>query len=55
MRKFIRYFLLLALAVLVVIQFFQPEKNQAGYEAVASFEAETTPSAQVSGILKENC
>ena len=55
MNKYVRYFLWLALIALIVIQFFRPEKNQAGYEAVAAFETETRPGDAVRGILKENC
>jgi len=55
MNKFVRYFLLLALAALVIIQFIRPEKNDSGYESVMTFEKETTPSVEVAEILKINC
>ena len=55
MKKVIKYFLLLALAVLVVLQFIRPEANDGGYETVAAFEAETTPSEEVKAILRTNC
>lgn len=55
MNKFIRYFLLLALAALVIIQFIRPEKNNGGYESVMAFEKETTPSLEVAELLKTNC
>lgn len=55
MKKIVKYVLLLALAALVVMQFIRPEKNTSGYEAVAAFEAATKPSAEVKGILKDNC
>lgn len=55
MKKWIRYFFMLALAALIVIQFIRPDKNIAGYEAMAKFEKETRPSAEVAGILKEHC
>ncbi|MDX1463020.1 MAG: heme-binding domain-containing protein [Marinirhabdus sp.] len=55
MTKFLRYFLLLALAALVIIQFIRPEKNQGGYESVMAFENETKPSVAVAEILKTNC
>jgi hypothetical protein len=55
MKRIFKIFLILALVALVVMQFIRPEKNQAGYEAMAFFENETKPSPQVVGILKENC
>ncbi|MCB0458061.1 MAG: heme-binding domain-containing protein [Flavobacteriaceae bacterium] len=55
MKKIIKYFLILALVALVVIQFIRPEKNLGGYESVAFFEAETKPSEEVRAILKTNC
>ncbi len=55
MKKFIRYTLILALAVLVVLQFFRPDKNNGGYDSVSVFENETKPSVEVAGILKANC
>jgi hypothetical protein len=55
MLRFIRYLLMLALVALIVIQFFRPDKNEAGYEAVAYFENETSPTDEVRGILKTNC
>lgn len=55
MKKFIKYFFLLALGVLVVMQFFRINKNEDGYESVANFEAETTPGEDVALLLRENC
>lgn len=55
MKKIIKYFLILALITLVVIQFIRPEKNDGGYQTVAAFENETNPSQEVKGILKTNC
>lgn len=55
MKKVIKYLLLFALAVLVVLQFIRPDKNNAGYETVAAFEAETSPSTEVKEILRTNC
>ncbi len=55
MNKILKYFLLLALVVLVVIQFIRPEKNSGGYESVMVFENDTKPTVKVAGILKENC
>ena len=55
MKKFFKLILILALIVLVVMQFIRPDKNEAGYEGVKDFEIETKPSPSVAGILKENC
>lgn len=55
MKKILKYFLIVALIALVVIQFIRPERNNAGYESVMAFENDTKPSVQVAGILKENC
>jgi len=55
MKRIIKIVLILALIVLVVIQFIRPDKNEAGYEGVMYFENETKPSLSVAGILKENC
>jgi hypothetical protein len=55
MKKVIKYFLIIALVALVVMQFIRPEKNNMGYESVMFFENETKPSVQVATILKENC
>lgn len=55
MKRIIKIILVLALVALVIMQFIRPEKNEAGYEAMRSFEAETKPSPEVVGILKANC
>ena len=54
-KKIVKYFLLVALAALVVIQFIRPDKNEQGYDTVMAFEKDTKPSAAVATILKENC
>ena len=54
-KKITKTILVLSLIALVVIQFIRPKKNNAGYENVAVFEAETKPALQVVSILKENC
>ena len=41
--------------LLVILQLFRPDKNESGYETIASFEAQTTPSAEVKELLKANC
>lgn len=47
---------MLALLVLVVMQFIRPDKNQEGnYDSVQPFLNETKPIASVEGILKETC
>ncbi|MEM7185697.1 MAG: heme-binding domain-containing protein [Bacteroidota bacterium] len=55
MKRVIKYFLMLALLVLVVLQFIRPEANADGYGSVAAFEAETAPSEEVKAILRANC
>ncbi len=55
MKKVIKLVLMVLLVVLVIMQFIRPEKNQGGYESVATFESETKPSEAVAGILKANC
>ncbi len=54
-KKIIKIVLVLALFALIAIQFIRPEKNSEGYKSVATFEAETKPSAEVATILKQNC
>jgi hypothetical protein len=54
--KWIKRFLLLALLVLVIMQFFRPDKNQEGnYDSVQPFLEETKPIASVAATLKETC
>ncbi len=55
MKKVVKYILILALLVLVVLQFIRPDKNNGGYDSIAAFEAETVPTQQVKEILKTNC
>jgi hypothetical protein len=55
MKKLFKIILILALVVLVVMQFIRPDKNENGYEGVKYFENETKLSPSVAGILKENC
>ena len=55
MKKVIKYFLIVALLALIVVQFIRPDKNNEGYETVIPFENETKPSVLVGMILKENC
>ncbi|RMB56355.1 cytochrome C [Dokdonia sinensis] len=53
--KFLRYFLIIGLIALGVIQFFRPEKNTGDYATITAFEAETNATAEVKAILKTNC
>lgn len=55
LKKVIKIVLIVALIALVAIQFIRPAKNSEGYKSVATFEAETKPSAKVAAILKESC
>lgn len=56
LMKWIKRFFILALLVLVVMQFIRPDKNQEGsYDSVQPFLNETKPIASVEGILKETC
>lgn len=53
--KIIKKILPIALVALVLLQFYRPEKNDTEYRDVASFEAETKPTAEVKTILENNC
>lgn len=53
--KIVKKIAIALLVVLVGIQFFRPEKNQAEGDYVAAFVAETQPSPEVQGILKSAC
>ena len=53
--KIIKKILTVLLIALVLIQFYRPEKNDAEYREVASFEVETQPSAEVKAILESKC
>jgi len=55
MKRLIKTILVLALLVLVVMQFFRPERNDGGYETVIAFEEDTKPTAQVASILRTQC
>jgi len=55
MKKILKFVAIILLVVLVIIQFVRPEKNQSGYESVASFEKDTKPNEQVQSILKNHC
>lgn len=53
--KLIKKILLALLIVLVVAQFFGPEKNEGDYASIESFIEETKPSPEVKGVLQESC
>lgn len=53
--KWIKRFLVLALVVFVVMQFIRPDKNDGGYESLATFLAETKPTPAVAATLQSAC
>lgn len=53
--KIIKKILVTLLVILVAIQFYRPEKNNADYRDVAAFETETKPSKDVKIILESKC
>ncbi|MEJ1223468.1 heme-binding domain-containing protein [Sediminicola sp. 1XM1-17] len=53
--KILKKILIVLLVALVLIQFYRPEKNNAEYRDVASFEAETKPSPEMKAVLENNC
>ena len=53
--KIIKKILFLLLIVLVIAQFFGPEKNQGDIASIDAFIAETHPSDEVKMILSESC
>ncbi len=53
--NWIKRFLLLALLVLVVMQFVQPAKNEGGYQSLEVFLNETKPTPAVAATLKTAC
>ena len=53
--KTIKKILIALLVLLVAIQFYRPEKNEAEVLDVVAFEAETRPSAEVKAVLKTKC
>ncbi len=55
MNKKIRIVALVALGVLLIMQFIRIDKNESGYESVSYFENETKPSDQIKTILRNNC
>ncbi|MDH7444078.1 heme-binding domain-containing protein [Aquimarina sp. 2201CG14-23] len=43
------------IVLLVIAQFFRPDKNESGYETVVAFESETSPSPEIKAMLRANC
>ena len=53
--RLIKKILLALIIAFIVAQFFGPEKNQGDLTSIEPFLAETKPSTEVQGILKESC
>jgi len=53
--KLLKKFLLLALLVLVIIQFFRPDKNSTQGDHALDFISETNPSLEVKTVLEQSC
>jgi len=53
--KLIKKILIALLVVLIIAQFFGPEKNEGDYASIEPFLTETKPSSEVEGLLKESC
>ncbi|WP_345007716.1 heme-binding domain-containing protein [Snuella lapsa] len=47
--------LLIVLGVIIIAQFFRPQKNEGDLASVAPFLLDTNPSDDVKGILEESC
>lgn len=53
--KWIKRFLVLALIAFIVMQFIRTDKNEGGYESLATFLAETKPTPVVAATLQSAC
>lgn len=53
--KILKKILVALLVALVIIQFFNPEKNTSDEDVVTFFESETKPSAEIGAILESKC
>lgn len=53
--KLLKKILLTILILLLIAQFFRPEKNDGNLESVNAFLAETNPPENVKAILQESC
>ena len=55
MKRKIKYFGIVLLVAIVIMQFIRPDKNEGGYESLEAFKNDTKPSKEVLSILKANC
>ncbi len=55
MKKAIKSILIIALAAFVIMQFIRPDKNEAGYESVKTFETETNVNGELAVLFKTQC
>ena len=55
MNKKVKSILIIMGIFLIAIQFIRPEKNNGGYDEIATFKNDTKPSDEVFSILKNNC
>lgn len=53
--KIVKKILIALLLVLVALQFYRPEKNNASYRDVAAFVADTQPNQEITAILQNKC
>ncbi|WP_445737495.1 heme-binding domain-containing protein [Mariniflexile sp.] len=53
--KIVKKTVVALLIVLILIQFYRLEKNNAVYRDVAAFEADTKPNKEIIAILENNC
>lgn len=53
--KIVKKIAIALLVILIGMQFYRPEKNQAEGDYVAAFETDTEPSAEVKQILRSAC
>jgi len=53
--KLLKKILFAIFILLVIVQFFRPEKNDGNLESVNAFLAETNPPKNVKAILQESC
>lgn len=53
--KIIKKILVALLIVFIIMQFFGPEKNEGELSSIDAFIADTKPTTEVLGILKNNC
>ncbi len=51
----IKNIFIVLILVLIITQFLRPEKNEASYDSIASFEEATSLPAEVKTVLQNNC